>query len=221
MPFKPLKFNKPRMYKRRPRTRKRMPFTKNQTKAIHKIAQQSGEMKQIQGTSTDSSLVDGSHFNHSFLTIAKGDDDNQRIGDKINVKDLHYKAVVNSGTASGVCRVIIYQLLRRPETTAETGVGIAGLLPNDFYPNNEDVPVKYKILYDKIFYVNSVSKPQHLINVRIPARKLAIKQLEWDADTGASAELLSGFISMCISTTNTTVSQMTVDSNLKIRYYDA
>lgn len=206
-------------YKPRRKTRmfkKRTPFNKKQVKAIRKIAETSGELKYANITDTSSSLTNATAMSIVMPDIAQGDGDNQRIGDRITLRDYSVKAILNSGTANGLVRVYAIQFPDASETSVPE---LANLLPNDFYPTSEDIDgVKYRILYDRVFKVGSATNQVQLVNFKLSGKKLN-RMIEYNADAGAAADIIKNRIVVYFTTENATASQITVDSNCRIRYY--
>ncbi len=184
-------------------------------KRVLTVMKANAELKENFGTGTDTSLIAGSGFADDLINnIAQGDGNGQRIGDHIEVKDLSIKASVFSGTASGLVRCYVYQGLEDnpPDTTAMT------LAPNDFFPSLQDTNSKYKVLYNKVISLDPDYRSSFLFNIRIPAKKLGLQRIEFDA--AAETIVGGGLVKMRIETDNTTASQMTVDSNYRLRYVD-
>ncbi len=184
-------------------------------KRVQAVIMASAELKEIAETATDSSLTLASPFSDNIPgSIPQGDGDGQRIGDRIEVKDISIKASVFSGTASGLVRCIVYQGLEdNPPDTASMTLG-----PNDFYPPLTSTNSKYKILFDRVISMDPDYRSSFLFNIRIPAKKLGKKNIEFDS--GAETLLSGGLVVLRITTDNTTATQMTVDSNFRLRYVD-
>lgn len=186
-------------------------FNRKQVKAIKKIAQASGELKHLDVTFTSAGLVSsGSLSDKTNLAIPQGDGEGQRVGDQLDVKDMHIKAQINSGTANGSVRMFVYQHLE------DTDPSVGNLLPNDFWPTIQTSLQKYKILYDRTINLDSDGKSNHLFDAKI--KKFGVSKISYD--TGASTVTGPGEISINFSTNNATASQVTVDCNCRVRYYD-
>lgn len=216
MPYvKKTRYNR-KMYRKKNYRKKRMLFSRKQVKAISKIAQHSGELKfGDEQTATSASLIATSDFTDSLIpAIAQGDALNERIGDDIILKDVRIRANVSAGTASGLVRCYVIQTF---QDLANYSGAFNDILPNDFMPTiNDTGGNKYKVLYDRVVNLDSDSLSNYLFNITL--KKFPMKKVSFDA--GATT-IQKGAINIFISTLNTTASQMTVDCNSRIRYYDS
>ncbi len=194
--------------KRRSSRRPKQSFKKR----VLSVMKSSAELKEVVETSTDTSLTDASSFSETITNPAQGDGDNQRIGDRLEIKDLSIKASVFSGTASGLVRCYVYQSMG--DVLPQNMI----LLPNDFYLKIQDSQSKYKVLYDRVISLDPDYRSSYLFNIRIPVKKMGKKAIHFDA--AASTVVDGGTILIKITTDNTTVSQMTVDCNYRYRYVD-
>lgn len=187
------------------------PFTKQQLKAIKTISQHSQELKKNVTTDSSASITETAPFTPSnALTIAQGDGDGERVGDKIKIKDIHWKVNLRSGTVNDVVRAYVVQFFNNSIS------GELAINPNEFHLDTDATDgLKYKILYDKTFQLNSVNQPSRQLDIKI--KKPPMSLLEYDA--GATT-LDKGQINLVITTLNTTASQMTGSSSCKVRYYD-
>lgn len=208
-------------YKKQYRKRKRYnrrgaPFSKKQVKAIQKIAQHSGEMKNNSDNQTSSSLISTSPFIHrmSHITIDQGDGEGQRVGDEIFIKQLSWRCLVDAGTAQGILRVIVIQQLSDTLDSFSTG-----LLVNSFLPDKATTNGRYKVLYDKLMYVGGDVKNSQLIKLNFRNNRLPIKKVHFDE--GLATYSGGGDIEFYVITDNTTASQITCNANLKLMYYDS
>lgn len=207
-------------YNRRNKYNKKGMFSKKQVSAIRKIAQKSGELKFVEQTSTSSGLYTGGSQTIDFPTIAQGDDENQRIGDKIYIKDYQFRGTINSGTANGLIRIFAFQLDTTSDGQANPSA-LTNLSPNDFWPNSESVDgPRYKILYDKMYKVDPNNNPNQFFKFKISSNKLMNKQIEFSDDAGAASDIIKGRIVVRLTTTNATATQITTDINSRVRYYD-
>ncbi len=205
------------MSSRKSRFNRQKGLNRKEKKQVRALVRQPKELKHKQTTDTDSSLTAASGFNLEIgsLAVAQGLDNDERIGDNIEMKYVHFKCAVNSGTADGLVRAFVIQDL---ENVSPTGIGINFPLPNDFYPDQQVANAKYKILFDSMIKLSAASNPNHLFNIRIPAKKMVIKKLHYD-DAGSTLSG-GGNVRLFLTTLNTTASQITVDCNVKMAYYD-
>lgn len=204
-----------RKYKRKQYKRRAL-FSRSQMKAIRKIAAMSGELKTTNATAANSGIVSGSGQNMYVSTAnipAQGDGDDQRVGDQIRLKEVAFRSQVATGTANGSVRCYVIQHLDDAVAT------VNNLDPNDFFPNLQASGTKYKVLYDRLIALDPGHKEDHVFDVRIPASKLRIKKL--NMDTGATTLQGGGDISFHLTTNNTAATQITTDTNCRVKYYDS
>lgn len=206
-------YKKKRVMKRRGKV-----FTKKQVKVIKKLALSTGELKSFETTSTNSSLVASTGDGHSgVLAIPQGDGDEERVGDQIRIRDIHYKVLLTSGTANGAVRVVLYQELGNDNPLSSA----SDFLPNALLPKLADLGTAsagYKILFDRVYYLSAASVPNKVVNIRIPASKLKYSKIDYSTSAGTTPS--KGDINLYIGTNNTTASQMTTSINCRTRYYD-
>jgi len=185
-------------------------------KAIKKISQASGEQKTIEDNKTSSSFVSSSAFTHSSNDVApaQGDGEAQRVGDKIRVKDYSWRALIDAGTTQGIVRLLIIQQLADTLNSFSTSISCHSFLPDMNITNG-----RYKVIEDRLFYVGGDKQNSMVLKRHISAKKLALKSMEFDE--GAATYIGNGKLHIFLFTNNATASQLTVDSNLKLRYYDA
>lgn len=190
------------------------PFSKKQVKAIKKISQSSGELKEEKEIGTSASLTDTTPFTMTAGgVIPQGDGNGERVGDKIRIKDCSFRCQLECGTASGTVRVVAFQELEDEEPDMSSLS-----VPNDFWPDIQTSVAKYQVLYDRSFCMDPEVLSHKLINLNFPAKKLRVKYKEF---ASASTTLRSGGeVRIRILTNNTVINQMTVDCNSRIRYYD-
>lgn len=204
----------------RPIRRSRFPLSKRQVKAVKKIAQGQKEIKEVTQDYTDSSVVAANAnvvaLNTLYDNIAQGTDDDERIGDKIYIKDLSVNMTLNSGTANGNIRILAYQMLDDELDTA----GLASFFTdiNGYWPDFQTTNSKYKILMDKRLVLNAASQPNKSIQFRFPAKRLPVKQIQYDDATTTFNS--RGLVRIHVLTDNATASQMTYAASARLRYTD-
>lgn len=197
--------------------RKRRKSSKSFAKKVMAVVNKKQELKTKQSSGSDASLIATSGFVQEMneTAVAQGLDDDERVGDNLNLKYIHFKAAVSSGSANGLVRCFVIQDL---ENASPNGIGATLPLPNDFFPNQQVANARYQILYDRTVEIDAANRPNYLFNIRIPASKLKIKKIHYD--DGATTLSGGGNVRLFMTTLNTTASQMTVDSNLKMAWYD-
>lgn len=201
------------------RVNKKMPFSRKQAKAIKKLAEQSGELKSKVDSNSTSSLTSAAAFTHGLQDIipAAGTGLDQRIGDQFTIKDIDYRISLASGTANGLIRCVIYQQLG--VETGEPSLGVAGFWPSLDTGSGSSFTDegKYKVLMDKMYTLNSVSRPNLFIRHKVKAKDLLVKAPQVNS---AGTDFLKGKLQLQIYTSNATASQMVVSSNMRLRWYD-
>lgn len=207
-------------YARKNKMSRRMPFSKKQVKVIKKLALQTGEVKEISNSSTFSSIVKTSALTGVMnTTIPQGDGEGQRIGDEITYKDIRFSCTFNSGTASGLLRVIAVQRLDN-STNGNPFQGLSN--PGDInnpYPTLEEAGGRYKILKVWNSSVSSAGKKDTMCVMNIPYKSLPIKKLTYDP-TLSTLSTNAGVVYFVVLTNNTTASQLTGSYEIRTRYYD-
>lgn len=208
---------KNKMYSRNyNKNKKRFPFSRKQVQAIQKLSQMSGELKEYTTSSSHSNIDNTAPDQVSFneTGILQGDGDNQRIGDSLRPKDYTLNISFNSGTTSGILKVIVFQKL--DDTTLNT-LGMVNI--NDNLPTIQTAGGRYKVLRSVMTSVSSAGKKDSFLSIRIPSRSMKIKTLNYDT---ASGTLVSeeGVVRAIVLTNNSTASQLTSTFETRIRYYD-
>ena len=193
----------------RQRRNKRM-NNKTFAEKVKKVIEKQAETKYSLSSTTDSSLINTSGVQHNCIgTIVQGDAENERIGDKIRVKDL------KSGTVSDLVRVYLYQV---KGDLANFSGSLNDIYPQSFFPTMEETNGnQYKILFNRVYQLAPDISENKFIKMTIPAKKLFVQQVEFDA--GATT-FMNGAIQLGIETPNTTATQMTAQVDTKLRYYD-
>ncbi len=188
-----------------------------QIKQVKKIALSQGELNHLDTAISSASLTASSAFTlNSFFDIGQGDAENQRVGDQLQIKDLKINVRISAGSANGIVRCVMWQQL---DDAQPTGMGgYSNLPPGDFLPTIQVSITKYKVLKDFYFDLNSAGKNNKFLKIRIPAKMLAHKKINFDS--GASTITGPGKIHFKLTTNNTTASQMVVDGNARASYYD-
>lgn len=211
-----------RNFKKKPRKQMkrfpRRPFSSKQVKAIVKLAQKSGELKQKSDIETMTSLVETNPHLHDLgdFAISQGTDNDERIGDKIKIKDLSYIVRLYPGSvgydtsAGHQYRICCIQEL-------DNGSFATASFPNpdEFWPNSETADVRYKLLYNKVVVLNPDVKNSMRHEFRISGNKL--KQVVFD---DALATISQNNVKMAVIPLSTTANQLSVTTNARIRYYD-
>lgn len=201
--------------------RKNKPFSSKQVKAIKKIAKTSGEVKTIDSNTTDAGVILTSAMSVDMPTIAQGDTDATRDGDRIRLSSLQYKVRCNSGTANGLIRCLVIQFggMRDGESIPTAFSGNND--PTFLLPDLDSVDgIDYKVLYDKTQDCNPQGKNNILFNVKIPSSKLKYKEIEYADAGGLASDILKGRVFLKLYTNNTTDSQITAECNSRVRFYD-
>lgn len=207
-----------KMWRAKPRKqmrRKRMPLSKAQAKAVRKIANTSGEIKKVETNNDDTDIYSGasSSIDVGLTNIIQGDGDSQRIGDKLNIKKLLIRGVLDAKSSqSALCRLYIIQAL-----FDTTGSGLTTIKPDEFFPDSEAVGGRYKVLYDKIMTVNPNGNEKKFFKVSLNGNKFA--PVKYDA---AATSINYGRVFCSLLTDdNVTTGNLDMDCNVKLYYTDA
>lgn len=204
---------------RRFKKKSKMPFTRRQAKAIKKLSVASSELKVKEDLANNlGSFTDSAPFQYSMNTmaLAQGTDDDERIGDKIKVKNITYKLRIKPGSAGynttdghmyRVCAVQTY------DADAITAAVIPNPLEN--WPDYQTSNVKYKVLYNKVITLNpDVSNSKyHIINIQ--GKRL--REIIFD---NALTTLQTNHIDLFIKPLTTVNNQLQADYSVKLSYYD-
>ncbi len=196
--------------------RNRRQTNKSFSQRVKKVIEQQAETKYSFAATTDSSLINTSGTQHNCIgTIVQGDAEDERIGDKIRVKDLQIRLTLKSGTVSDLVRVYLYQV---KGDLANLGGSLNDIFPQSFFPTMEQTNGnQYKILFNRVYQLAPDIMENKFIKITIPGKKLLVQQVEFD--DGATT-LLNGAITLGIETPNTTASQMTAQVDSKLRFFD-
>ncbi len=203
------------------RRRQNKSFSKKQVKQIKKISRSNDEIKQVLNTVALSSLVDGSSYALVLPTIIQGDDDGQRVGNSISPQMLKYKIAVNkvASTTSTLCRVYVIQILY--DMTQSTFLSTyRNILPNDFFPRlvDDSNVDSYRILFDKTISLNGDTDSSRLMNINLKN----VGKFIYNGDAGVPGDdHARGDMALFITTLNSSGTAITVDGNMKLRYYDS
>lgn len=214
-----------KMFRKSYNKKKRMLFSKRQVKAIQKISQKSGELKkkELNFDSTGITLTSPLTASINGMAIAQGDGDDERIGDKLFIKDLDYKIQLSAGLVDDLVRVYIVQY-DTDRTSYATSTNFPVGSGNDsivsFMPDMDDTNGnKYKVLYDKVFKIGEKNNQENrLIKIHIPGQRLLNKYVEFD-DTATT--IIKGEIDCSVITNNTTATQIVANSIFRLRWYDS
>ncbi len=199
----------------RRRTGRRQGLNRVEKKQVVAILNKRLELKEKTGA-VASTTYNSSTAEASLLSMGTSQGDSsvdERVGDELMIKDIHIKIAVKQVLNSGLHRVYAYQFLEDANPS-----GLGNLQPNDFWPNIQTSGKRYKVLFDRSFFLDVDAGRSHkLVNVRIPVKMLPIKKIKYA--TG-SASIESGQILVAISTDNANSGDQSVDSNFRMRFYD-
>ncbi len=183
-------------------------------KQVNAILNSRTELKENIKTVTNTSYNSSGGVSLYVFDPAQGDAGiGERIGDQVTIRDIQLKVSVQQLLKSGLHRVYAYQEL---EDTDPSGLG--NLQPNDFYPNIQTSVKKYKVLFDRVFHLDiDAGKSHQLVNIRIPAKMLALKKVDFAA---GSVAINSGQVHVIATTDNATTNDQSLDCNHRTRFYD-
>lgn len=208
--------------KKRFTKRRRLPFSRNQTKAIRKIAQKSGEKKvfeMAEDTTAFSTVAKQLDIATDFR-VAHGDDSNQRDGNSIRLSNLHWRVQLDSpSTTSDVYQVLVVQFLEKEEP-----VGLTALKPHDLLPRLETAEYKYKVLYKRMIHINPGGGSSNLskykvFDIKIPAKRLPIKTISYEDGDTLGSLINSGNIKLYINNISNVSTSVVI--NGRLTYYDS
>lgn len=215
MPYKQSKLTKFRGFKRR--YKKRLPFSRKQASAIKKIALKSGEKKVFEMAQTTPSLTNASPVKIDIATnfrVAQGDDDGQRDGNQITMKNLKLKLQLLGPTSSNLYRLYVIQWLDKSEPS-----GITNIQAHDFLPRLESADRPYQVLMDRTFKYFSEGIAQYQIhNVNVPMGKLKIKRLSYEDSDTLGSLITKGNIAVYMTSVSGVSTSTTINGRLS--YYD-
>lgn len=198
------------------KARARAPLTRRQVKAVKKIALSTGELKKREWNADNVDLYagNGASLMTSGLTdIIQGDGDGERVGDKIKLKKVVLRGVVDAKSAQAAClRLYIVQT-----HFDSTGSGFGDIAPDEFMPDADAVGGNYTLLYDKIMYVNPNGNEKRHFKVSIPGKKLKPVKYDAAATTIATGQLFA----YLVPDDNVTTGNIDLDCNGKLFYYDS
>lgn len=138
--------------------------------------------------------------------LAEGTTNNTRVGDKISPTSLRVRLKANinaSATATQVRMMIFTWKIDAPAGTGDliTGDAITGF-------KSENDKYKSKILYDKVFQLNSVNRPEIFVSRKFKVPKYIAYQ------TGSSIANTNGLYILLISDEATNVPLLAYNSRL-------
>lgn len=187
-------------------------------KRVQSIINLSTELKTKSDTEDDTSVVAATPFQHNIndFGIAQGVDNDERVGDKLRIKDYSLKIRVFPGSAGyNTTEGHTYRLtaIQKLGSAAFATADIPG--PLDFWPNAESVDVKYKILFDKVFRLNP-----DVDNVKYYTIKLSGKRLQQIVFNDAASTVHKNDVVISLKPLTSTVNQLSLNCVARLRYYD-
>lgn len=207
-----------KMYRKKYSNKKRMLFSKRQVKAIHKIAQNSGELKSKEDLSNNTSSITESSplsYNLTTMALAQGDGSNERVGDKIRIKDIQYRIRVKPGSLGyDTTNGHVYRLLVIQGSNNDVG-GVSNINPLEFFSTQQSNDSKYKILYNKIFRINPDSIETKFHIIKLEGHKFNQVIFDSGATTVSQNE-----IALRLTPLTTTALQLQADYSVRLRFYD-
>lgn len=136
------------------------------------------ELYKYDTISTPNTAITGSGYNASFVDIAIGDGDNARTGNSILVKGVRLTGSFRNNTTSPVpwTRVRV-MIVRDTQEVADTLYpSVSDLLENTgasicLSPLNSNTVGRFTVLYDKVFTLDTLNKPQGIVKAYCPINK--------------------------------------------------
>ncbi len=97
----------------------------------------------------------------SISNPPQGNTDVTRVGDALRLKEVGFRYNFTFGDNIQVCRMILFQWIPNSVPTVTNILLAIGTALAPLSPYNVDTEAQYKILYDKIWYLNNVANPQN------------------------------------------------------------
>lgn len=158
----PRRFFRRKFYKRRTNFRRRYGSKLATRSYVKKQIKKEIETKYIDYNYNNSPIAGAGILLNLSAFISQGTSDNERIGDKINLRGIHFRMSFwdNSNTQGSLVRMTIFQW--KPNTASyvpSTGAIFAyNTSPQIIWsPFNHDLSQQYTILYDKLFYMQDAT----------------------------------------------------------------
>lgn len=199
-----------------PAKRRQRRSTKSFSQRVKNVIKKQAEVKySIPATLHSTSLTVSGGLQHNCVgAISQGDSKNERIGDKIKVKDLQVRLTLKHTDYGHMVRVYLYQVRGK---LGDFDNALNDIYPQDFFPNLEKTDGHtYKVLFNRV-YPLEVGKAYKFLKLNIPAKKLLIDEIQFDE---ASSNILDGEIMLGIETTSTTANEVSSWVSTKLRFYD-
>lgn len=202
--------------------KKRLPLSRNQVKAVRKIALQSQELKYI-----DSSALQGSTnifsgtaniVSNFFDGIDQGDDNGNREGDSIQVKSfkLRFHAKMD-GTERALLRVLCIQTRGQTAPSTLTGTSTAPS-PLEFLPKMDSEDEPYRVLYDKVLALNEDGSSGKYFTVDLAKKKGFIRKIQYENNATTTVNSGKVYVMLIASTNISTGEGLSCNYHYRINY---
>ncbi len=201
-----------------PRQVKRMhkkPKSSLRSKVL-KIVKSQAEKKNLDQSEDDSTIIAGQPFNMAIGMPAQGDTDSTRDGSQIKLNNIYFRGELSLAAAAiegALLRIIV---IRTPFNNVDGSAPIASftsMTPNGFYPRN--LPFSYKVYKDVVYSLGIGEKNKRLVKFTIPTKDL----IKFDG-TGAT-NVANHKYSVLGLTEHATVSEISMEANTRLHYYDS
>lgn len=147
-----------------------------------------------------------------------------RIGDSINLRYLQTRLVLDSGDSTNSVRIVI---VRFPVLSGTTGIADVMQFPATVLGDSrlpiqslykKDGPVKYQVLFDKVFYVNTTTKGVKVVNIKL---KLPSTGLKLDYPDSTAVQPNKNIINLYACSDSAAVPNPGIVCNTRATYCDA
>ncbi len=152
----------------------------------------------------------------SSFAIAQGTDNDERLGDKIRVKDMNYLIKLFPGFAGIPATGLLARVKVLQYKDASEPSSVSDINPMEFYPGLQTAQTGYKILFDRVFKMTpDGNNEMHYLKVRVDGKRLMHPQYNEGASTVQLRDV------ECVVTTDTaTINQLSSEISGRIRWYD-
>ncbi len=185
-------------------------------KRVLKVINKSSEKKNLDQLENATSIVSGTPFNMNIGMPAQGDTDLTRDGDQIRVTNIWFRGELSlkaPATEGALFRLIV---LRIPATNVDGTAPISdftSMTPNGFFPR--ELPYKYRIYKDVTYSLGVGEKNKRLVKIKIPVMDIQ------KFDGTLSTDVTSFRIAVLGVTEHATASELTMEANTRMNYYDS
>lgn len=190
------------------------PFTKQQVRTIKKITQSTGETKYFDNTQNYTSIINTTTSISDMFSwyIPQGDGEGERLGNKIFVKSVQVRGLLNMSSTNSLRFLIVrfkdYSSLTTSQIFSDFNIGLRG-----FYPRSVN-EYSYKVIMDKVITLDPDNVNQRYVKWNFPINKTITYP-----DSSTSIYHTNRYLCF-IYTDNTTPSVVSFNYNSRVLYTD-